>query len=92
MPRGKKPVFFSSGTYRVFRTLTVRSVFLCVLFIYERDYRAFEIRHPLITCRIRDKQRFGKLRHTFSAKTLQHELFCAVSACITTRSLLLLAS
>lgn len=67
---------------------SVCRAFCFCFFIYEHDYRALEIRHPLITCRIRDKQRFGKLRHTFSAKTLQHELFCVVSACITTRSLL----
>jgi len=86
---GRSPyIFFQRHVPRVSNTGCSLCFFLVFFFIYERDYRTLEIRHPLITCRVCDKQRFGKLRHTFSAKTLQHELFCAVSACTTTRSLL----
>lgn len=60
-----------------FETLVLPLLFFprFYFFIYERDYRALEIRYSLIRCRIRDKQRFAKLRHTFSAKRYNRNYF-----------------
>jgi len=68
-------IFFFRGPYipHISNTGSLQPLFF--IFIYERDYRALEIRHSLITCRIHDKQRFGKLQHTFSAKRYNTNYF-----------------